>query len=143
MRRPFLVLVAGASLAGCVSDAGGSIRFEGALYRPLIGRELRTAIVGKILTFPEPQRGPIVIVSGGRCHIFRPRGEYTACGDRAPFIPGTYVLHRDRVCATLLHSGHTSCWMLYAGGTGDYVLRTVSPDASVPPERVRIEPWPR
>jgi hypothetical protein len=141
MPRLLAALLAGAALSACTAGAGGRLSYEGAVYRQLTGRQLRLAIVGHALTLPPP-RGDAFVVTSHVCYLFHPGGAYGQCGDRVPLVSGTYALANDRVCARLGAAADPTCWLLYGGPDGRYLLRRVSPADDALPARVILAPLP-
>jgi hypothetical protein len=100
----------------------------------LTGAKLRSAVVGKMFSFPKGE----VIVAGARCNVFNADGTYAQCGDRVPIVHGRYVIERDQVCGIL--GSYKTCWMLFGGSTSGYLLQRVGPD-SPRLERVCLMRW--
>lgn len=134
-----IFLLCATCVSACASLSGHQVRHEGAAYQQLIGEQLRSAIQGKHLTFPDDERSE-VITSSVRCHSFHVLGYYLRCRHRAN-MSGTYTVSDDRVCATTGIKPELTCWALYSDSEGRYLLKTLSPTPA-PPERVSLEARP-
>jgi hypothetical protein len=135
--RKFLAC-AGALIIGACAAHTPSVPFEGARYKALTGEKLAAAVVNKQFVFPKPQAGDDVIITSPRCNKFYADGQYMMCGDRVPFIWGTYKVMEDRVCANVMMNAR--CWKLYRSSVGAYLVEHLSGEGPGTYERVNIEP---
>lgn len=120
MRKTIPLLLFGAIQASaCAGPAVVRDPVHGAEYRQLTGDGLRAAVAGRVFSFPRPEG----LISAPRCHRFLADGTYEECGDRVPIYRGTYTIAHDRFCAT--GGPAASCWQLYAGSGGTYLLRDI------------------
>jgi hypothetical protein len=121
MRSTALLVPLGiVSLGACAgSNIARTETSVGAQYRQLTGARLRAAVIGRHFSFPRPDG----LYSSPTCHRFHADGTYQSCGDRIRFHPGTYTMERDHFCAT--GGPDASCWTLYMGPGGDYLLRDI------------------
>jgi hypothetical protein len=120
MRKRLLLLSLAAIPANaCAGPAIVRDTPYGAEYRQLTGTGLRAAVAGRFFSFPQPEG----VISSPRCHRFHEDGTYEECGDRVAFYRGTYTIAHDRFCAT--GGPSASCWQLYAGSGGNYLLRDI------------------
>lgn len=83
--------------------------------RLLTKEELRSAIVGKIVTFPEGRA-----ITGYRCYIFERGGDVLTCSGNGQALYGVIAILDNRICAG---DDGTICWQFYKGDSGGYFIR--------------------
>jgi len=114
--RTIVLLLAMIPASACAGwDFARAQTISGA--QQLTGARLRAAVIDRLFTYPPPDG----LYSSPTCHRFHADGTYQECGDRIAFYHGTYTLTHDRICAT--GGPGASCWQLYVGSGGDYLLR--------------------
>ena len=120
----FLVLLAPA----CATPSQQQFLLGDTTYSLVTGSELRSAIVGRKVRYPDPQKmGSIVFANSIRCDAFLPNGRYVTCGHRFTRPEGTYEIQNDRICIELYSRTH--CLELYRSDDGDRLLRQASEGA--------------
>ena len=120
--RTVLLLLTVVLFGGCVTAGPHRMVVKGQTFRLVTGEKLRAAFVGQKIRYPDPYGlGSGVISSTPKCDGFYTDGRYLSCGDRVPFIHGTYRVTHDSVCIDK-GWGKERCYQLYRSKSGEYLL---------------------
>lgn len=128
----FAIIIMGAVISCCATSSLGDARDRNIPHRLLTGDELRSAIVGKAITFPEGQA-----ITGYRCYIFERGGEVFTCRSTGQANYGAMTILEDRVCAGI---DGKICWQFYRDLGGGYFIRHLAL-SNPQPEPICREDW--
>lgn len=130
-RLPVILLCAilGACAASNIRSGDG----QNETRELLTNEALRSAVIGKIITFPEGWA-----LTGYQCYIFERGGRVLTCSGGVQKKYGELTVLDEHICAGVESS---TCWQFYRDINGEYFIRHLAFTPRQLEEPVCIEEW--